>query len=84
VISKATGEHYTWGENCDGWKLVNHSDLTIIQERMPPGTRETRHYHRKARQFFFLLSGAATMEVNGTRETIMAGQGVEIPPGAPH
>jgi mannose-6-phosphate isomerase-like protein (cupin superfamily) len=84
MISKATAEHYLWGDQCDGWKLVNTPDLTVIQERMPPGTSEVRHYHQKARQFFFILSGQATFELSGERETIGAGQGLEVPPKQPH
>ena len=84
MISKTTTKHYVWGNQCDGWKLVNTPDLTVIQERMPPGTNEVRHDHQKARQFFFILTGRATLELNGQRETIGAGQGLEIPPGQPH
>lgn len=64
-ISKQTGEHYSWGINCDGWHLVRKEDLSIIHERMPPSAREIRHYHNGSRQFFFILSGKATIEING-------------------
>lgn len=84
MISKATAEHYLWGSQCDGWRLVNTPHLTVIQERMPPGTCEVRHSHQKARQFFFILTGQATIEWNGQRETIAAGHGLEIPPGQTH
>ena len=49
--STATALHYVWGENCDGWHLVRTPELAIIQERMPPGTSEARHFHHQARQF---------------------------------
>jgi mannose-6-phosphate isomerase-like protein (cupin superfamily) len=84
MIDTSTAEHYTWGSACDGWRLVNHPDLSVIQERMPPNTNEVRHYHKRARQFFYILSGVATMELNGARERIHAGQGVEIHPSQPH
>jgi mannose-6-phosphate isomerase-like protein (cupin superfamily) len=84
MISKANAERYTWGEICDGWRLVNRSELSIIHERMPANTREVRHYHQTARQFFFILSGAATLEVNGVRETLRELQGLEIAPTIPH
>jgi mannose-6-phosphate isomerase-like protein (cupin superfamily) len=84
MIDKSTAEHYQWGAACDGWRLVNRPELSVIQERMPRGTREVRHYHQQARQFFYVLSGSATMELNGARETIAGGQGIEIPPGQPH
>ncbi len=37
-ISKETAAHYVWGDHCDGWRLVNGQDLSIIHEKMPPGT----------------------------------------------
>ncbi len=53
-------------------------------ERMPPGTAEVRHYHEQARQFFFILSGTGTLEVDGRRERLQPFEGVEVPPGIPH
>jgi mannose-6-phosphate isomerase-like protein (cupin superfamily) len=84
MIDTSTAEHYIWGSACDGWRLVNHPDLSVIQEHMPPNTHEVRHYHERARQFFYILSGVATMELDGVREQLGTGQGVEIPPGQPH
>ncbi|MDF2791714.1 MAG: hypothetical protein K0S80_4816, partial [Neobacillus sp.] len=83
-ISKQNAEHYIWGDNCDGWYLVKNKDLSIIHERMPVNTSEVRHYHNQARQFFFVLSGTATLEINGERITLNPEEGVEIPPITPH
>jgi len=84
VISRETAEHYTWGDRCDGWHLVKRPDLSVIHERMPPGTSEIRHYHAKSRQFFFVLAGVLTMEVGGRMEALAQQHGLEIPPGVPH
>ncbi len=84
MISRETAEHYTWGAGCDGWRLVDRPDLSVIHERMPPGAAEARHFHQAARQFFFFLSGVATLEIAGAREILRAGQGVEVPPSVPH
>ena len=84
MISKETAEHYVWGENCDGWHLVKCADLSVIHERMPPGTFEVRHYHTKARQFFFILSGVAMLEIGGKREVLQKHEGAEVPPTIPH
>lgn len=83
-ISKLTGEHYIWGTNCDGWHLVKHEDLSIIHERMPPSTKEVRHYHNRARQFFFVLTGTATIEINGQEFELTGLEGLEVPPLTPH
>lgn len=84
MISKEYAEHYQWGDRCDGWYLVNRQDMLIIHEKMPPGTREKRHYHAASRQFFFVLSGVLTMELDGTVQDISAQQGIEIPPQSAH
>jgi mannose-6-phosphate isomerase-like protein (cupin superfamily) len=83
-ISKQNAEHYIWGDNCDGWYLVKNKDLSVIHECMPVNTSEVRHYHNQARQFFFVLSGTATLEINGERLTLNPEEGVEIPPLTPH
>jgi mannose-6-phosphate isomerase-like protein (cupin superfamily) len=83
-VSTENGEHYVWGEVCDGWHLLKEADLSVIHERVPPGAAETRHFHSIARQFFFVLSGTATLEIEGRGVTFGAGQGIHVPPGVPH
>jgi mannose-6-phosphate isomerase-like protein (cupin superfamily) len=69
-ISTATADHYVWGEICDGWHLVRTGDLSIIEERMPPGSAEQRHWHQHARQFFYVLEGELTMQFDD-RATVL-------------
>jgi mannose-6-phosphate isomerase-like protein (cupin superfamily) len=64
--------------------VVDHDDLSVIHERMPPGTGEKRHYHSRSRQFFFVLAGEATLEADGQVETLREQEGLEVPPGTPH
>ena len=84
IRSAATADHYVWGDGCDGWFLVRSAERTVIQERVPPGAAEARHYHTQAWQFFFVLSGEAVLEVAGQVHRLQAHQGVEVPPGTPH
>ena len=84
LISRKNAEHYTWGDLCDGWHLVKSQALSVIQEKVPPGCSEVRHLHEKAEQFFFILSGTASLEVDGTLFQIKAHQGVHVLPGIPH
>ncbi|WP_426448826.1 cupin domain-containing protein [Paenibacillus sp. S-38] len=83
-ISKTNAEHYLWGGTCDGWHLVKQPELSVIHERMPPGTEEVRHYHGQARQFFFVLSGWAELEVDGTVHRLHPQEGCEVAPLVPH
>jgi quercetin dioxygenase-like cupin family protein len=84
VINQDTAQHYGWGQGCEGWILVPSSDLLIIQEKMPVGTEEHRHFHSKARQFFFVLQGQLTMELDGIVHKVPAMSGIEIAPNCPH
>jgi len=83
-IDRRVVEHYLWGEGCDGWHLVKRDDMSVIAERVPPGACETRHLHEKARQFFYILSGSAIIEMDSERIPLNEGQGIEVKPGTPH
>lgn len=76
--------HYIWGNNCDSWVLCGEENLSVKQEKMPPGTREQLHYHTKALQYFYILSGTATFTVGGEVIEIQKGEGIKIIPGAQH
>jgi mannose-6-phosphate isomerase-like protein (cupin superfamily) len=84
--SASTAEHYIWGDNCDGWHLLKSDSLSVIQERMPPGTAEQRHYHTKAQQLFFVLSGEAVFEIGEDGDTVrvLAHESLHVPPLTPH
>ena len=51
---------------------------------MPAGTEEVRHFHHRAQQFFYVLTGTAVMEVGGRLVELNAGEGIWIPAGTPH
>jgi mannose-6-phosphate isomerase-like protein (cupin superfamily) len=71
-------KHYTWGNACEGWNLVDAENLSVKLESMPAGTTETKHYHQKAQQFFFVLKGTASFEVNSSLIDINTGEGLHI------
>ncbi|HEY5327877.1 MAG TPA: cupin domain-containing protein, partial [Mucilaginibacter sp.] len=76
ITSTDNAEHYTWGAQCDGWRLLRLDTLSVIQERMPPGASEQLHFHERAQQVFYILSGTATFEVEGGIKTVKPGQSI--------
>jgi mannose-6-phosphate isomerase-like protein (cupin superfamily)/N-acetylglutamate synthase-like GNAT family acetyltransferase len=72
-------EHYTWGQGCDGWHLHRSDELSVIQELMPPGTAEVLHYHNKAQQVFYVLSGTADFRVNDETLTVRTNESIHVP-----
>lgn len=84
ITSTQNAEHYIWGNNCDGWHLLRSDSLSVIQERMPPGTGEQLHLHHHAQQVFYILSGTATFEIVGEIFAVEANQSIHIPPETRH
>lgn len=84
-VSHRSIPHEAWGSDCSAWRLLTLPDLAVAEEVMPPGTTEKRHVHRRARQFFYVLSGTLSMEREGCETVALeAGEGIEMPPGIAH
>ena len=84
TISIDNVEHYIWGEINDGWHLLKRDDMSVIQERVPPGGAEVMHYHNVARQFFYILEGEGIMVFEDHDVVLKKGQGLEIPQQVKH
>jgi mannose-6-phosphate isomerase-like protein (cupin superfamily) len=77
-------KHYQWGSDCDGWNLVDEDSLSVKQELMPSGAKEVKHVHQKAQQFFYILKGKATFEIEDSTIELNEGEGLHIEAGAKH
>ena len=75
---------YSWGDGCYGWNFVDTEALSIKQELMPPDTAEQLHYHDKANQFFFILTGKANFIIDGVEHILKPNEGIEIKAGQKH
>jgi mannose-6-phosphate isomerase-like protein (cupin superfamily) len=84
IVSINNGEHYNWGQNNDGWHLLKNDALSVIEESMLPGTSEQLHFHQKAQQLFYILSGKAGFKIDQQLLYLVSGESVHIPPEIPH
>ena len=84
LTSIENAKHYVWGGNCDGWHLLKRNDVSLIQERVPPGGSEVMHYHERARQFFYVFAGEGTMVFEDHEVILQKGQGLEVAPLTKH
>ena len=57
---------------------------SLAEARVPAGGATQRHYHRVAEEFYFILEGSGTMEIDGETRTVVPGNAILIPPGAWH
>lgn len=51
---------------------------------MPPGTAEQRHLHQHATQFFYVLAGELTIELDGEEHRLTPSTGLTVPMQTPH
>jgi len=84
IKNRENADHYVWGEMCDGWRLLAQDDLAVTQERIPPGRGEIRHYHTRARQLFYVISGLLDIELESAPFRLGAGDAFEVPPMSQH
>ena len=84
IKSTENTEHYIWGDNCDGWHLLKSDSLSIIQEKMPAQTSEGLHFHNTAQQFFFILKGTATFQIEEEIFEVNENKGFHILPLQKH
>jgi len=84
IKSIQNAENYKWGDGCDGWHLLKTNSLSVIQERMSPGTSERKHFHNHSQQLFFILSGVATFEIEGQVYVVNPNHSIHIPSGTEH
>jgi len=83
-INTQAAERFSWGTNCDEWFLANKPNICILQEKMPGGSKEEKHYHEHTWQFFYVITGTATMEIEASIYQLGASDGIEIPPKISH
>ena len=89
VVSTNDAEHYTWPSTisailCDAWHLHRSGALSVIEERMPPGTAEQRHVHSHTMQFFYVLAGELIIELDGEEHRLSRCTGLTVSAQSPH
>ncbi len=84
IVNRKNAEHYNWGDNADGWHLLKTDNLSVIEENVPPGGAEQRHFHHQSQQFFYVLSGVASIEIDGEIFEVSTGNGIHVPSKANH
>ncbi len=61
---------------------VQHQSLA--EATLPPGSATDRHYHKLSEEFYFILEGKGTMEVDGATQEVGPGDAILIPQLAWH
>jgi mannose-6-phosphate isomerase-like protein (cupin superfamily) len=84
IKNRRTAEHYRWGRECETWRLLDQPDLAVIEELIPAGEGEVKHFHRRARQLFIVLKGQMQIDFDDQRFTLVTGDAIEVAPQQAH
>jgi len=57
---------------------------SLAEATLLPGAKTERHYHRLSEEFYYLLEGRGSMEIDGLETDVEPGDAILIPPGAWH
>jgi len=57
---------------------------SLAEATVPVGKPTERHYHKLSEEFYFILEGTGTMEIDGKTREVTPGDAILIPPGAWH
>ncbi|MCH7225519.1 cupin domain-containing protein [Haloferula sp. A504] len=57
---------------------------SLAEATIPAGGETERHWHRDSEEFYFILSGTGTMEIDGEEREVGEGDAILIPAGAWH
>ncbi len=60
------------------------ANQSLAEATVPTDSATERHYHRACEEFYFILEGTGTMEVDGDSREVGPGDAILIPPGARH
>jgi mannose-6-phosphate isomerase-like protein (cupin superfamily) len=60
------------------------TNQSLAEALVPAGGSTQMHYHRLSEEFYFILEGRGTMEIDGRRRRVAGGDAILIPAGASH
>ncbi len=60
------------------------ANQSLAEAQVPAGCATQRHYHKLSEEFYFILEGTGTMEIDGEEQEVGPGDAILISPGARH
>lgn len=69
--------------------ILDHANAPVKNQSLaeavvPAGTSTCRHHHKASEEFYFILEGRGTMEIDGSLQEVVPGDAILIPPEAWH
>jgi quercetin dioxygenase-like cupin family protein len=84
VVAYQTLEPFTTKDGSTIREYVHSPVQSLAEATLEPGQSTRRHYHALSEEIYLLIGGGGTMELDGERREVAAGDAVLIPPRAWH
>jgi quercetin dioxygenase-like cupin family protein len=91
VFGPGEGEHLTWGGPAAASVTImidptnsGPTGLCVLSQSLEPGSSVPPHYHAKAEQVLFIVSGHGEISIAGHQVTAQPGATVHVPKGVVH
>jgi quercetin dioxygenase-like cupin family protein len=84
VVTYQTLEPFTTKDGSTIREYLHSAVQSLAEATLEPGQSTRRHYHALSEEIYLLIGGGGTMELDGERREVAAGDAILIPPGAWH
>ena len=89
IVTRAQVAPYVTADGSTIRELLNaaNSPLTtqsLAEATLIPGQKTARHFHARAQEIYYILSGCGTMFIGDQTRAVQSGDAIAIPNGAPH
>jgi mannose-6-phosphate isomerase-like protein (cupin superfamily) len=89
VVNRRDAVPFTTVDGSTIRELLAHRNSSIRQQslaeaRLAPGAATTPHHHAVTEEIYYILSGTASMTIDGESRPVGPGDAIAIPPGALH
>ena len=83
IAPYVTADGSTIRELLNGANAPLHNQ-SLAEASLAPGQKTARHFHPRAEEIYFVLSGRGTMTIGESGRAVQSGDAIAIPAGAPH
>jgi mannose-6-phosphate isomerase-like protein (cupin superfamily) len=89
IINRNQTEAFTTADGSTIRELLAHRNSSIRNQSLAeavlaPGQSTAAHYHPRAEEIYYLLSGQGLMTIGDESREVTPGDAIAIPPASPH
>ena len=89
VLNVSSQKPFTTKDGSRIRSILDHTNAPVLNQSLAEasvaaGSSTERHYHNQSEEFYFVLEGDGTMEIDGETRSVASGDAILIPPRAWH